>query len=335
MPSSGPSPASAAQDAVVTRGLTKRFGKVVAVDHLDLRVRRGELYGFLGPNGAGKSTTLRMLCGILEPTEGEAHVLGIDLRRDPERVKSAIGYMSQRFSLYDDLTVEENLTFYARVYMVPRGERAARIQRMLRLGDLGGRERQLAGQLSGGYRQRLALTCALVHGPRLIFLDEPTAGVDPVSRRTFWAVTRRLADDGTTIVVTTHYMDEAELCDTLGFIYQGRLIAHGSPSRIKAETFARPVIELAPADPRAAADALADWDAVEEVVRTGARLRLIVTPGGPGVTEVRKYLAARGIAVGRVDEVEPTVEDLFVSFVDSDRKSRVREQLRALGTAGR
>jgi ABC-2 type transport system ATP-binding protein len=333
MPSSDPSPASAAPDAVVTRGLTKRFGKVVAVDHLDLRVRRGELYGFLGPNGAGKSTTLRMLCGILEPTEGEGHVLGIDLRRDPERVKSAIGYMSQRFSLYDDLTVEENLTFYARVYMVPRGERAPRIQRMLRLGDLGGRERQLAGQLSGGYRQRLALTCALVHGPRLVFLDEPTAGVDPVSRRTFWALIRRLADEGTTILVTTHYMDEAELCDTLGFIYQGKLIAHGTPARIKAETFARPVIELAPEDPRAAGDALADWDAVEEVVRTGARLRLIVAPGGPGVAAVREYLGARGIAVDWVNEVEPTVEDLFVSFVDSERKSRVREQLRALGTA--
>ncbi|MBI2162025.1 MAG: ABC transporter ATP-binding protein [Candidatus Rokubacteria bacterium] len=323
------------QDAVVTRGLTKRFGKVVAVDHLDLHVRRGELYGFLGPNGAGKSTTLRMLCGILEPTDGQGRVLDIDLRRDPERVKSVIGYMSQRFSLYDDLTVEENLTFYARVYMVPRAERAPRIQRMLRLGDLGGRERQLAGQLSGGYRQRLALTCALVHGPRLLFLDEPTAGVDPVSRRTFWALVRHLADEGTTIVVTTHYMDEAELCDTLGFIYQGKLIAHGSPARIKAETFARPVIELAAEDPRAASAALADWDAVEEVVRAGARVRLILAPGGPDVAAVREFLAARGVALDWVGEVEPSVEDLFVSFVDRERKSRVREQLRALGAAER
>src|SRR3990172_6333353 len=196
MPSSGPSPEAPdpARHAVITRGLTKRFGRVVAVDHLDLEVRRGELYGFLGPNGAGKSTTLRMLCGILEPSEGDGRVLGIDLRRQPERVKSAIGYMSQRFSLYDDLTVEENLTFYARVYMVPRAGRPPRIQQMLRLGDLVGRERQLAGQLSGGYRQRLALACALVHGPEMVFLDEPTAGVDPGSRRTFWALVRRLAD---------------------------------------------------------------------------------------------------------------------------------------------
>ncbi|MBI1963622.1 MAG: ABC transporter ATP-binding protein [Candidatus Rokubacteria bacterium] len=336
MPSSGPSleAPDPERHAVVTRGLTKRFGRVVAVDHLDLAVRRGELYGFLGPNGAGKSTTLRMLCGILEPSEGEGQVLGIDLRRNPERVKSAIGYMSQRFSLYDDLTVGENLTFYTRVYMVPRAERAARIERMLRLGDLVGRERQLAGELSGGYRQRLALTCALVHGPALIFLDEPTAGVDPVSRRTFWALIRRLADQGTTILVTTHYMDEAELCDTLGFIYQGRLIAHGPPAHIKAETFARQVIELAAADPRAAADALADWDAVEEVVRAGARVRVIAARGGLGTGAVTDYLRGRGVAVEWANEVEPTVEDLFVSFVDRERKARVREQLRALGADG-
>ena len=333
----GAPPAAPADDqyAVVTRGLTKRFGRIVAVDGLDLRVRRGELYGFLGPNGAGKSTTLRMLCGILEPTDGEGRVLGIDLRRDPERVKSAIGYMSQRFSLYDDLTVEENLTFYARVYMVPRADRPARIQTMLRLGDLVGYPRQLAGQLSGGYRQRLALTCALVHSPQLVFLDEPTAGVDPVSRRTFWAIVRRLADEGTTILVTTHYMDEAELCDTLGFIYQGRLITHGGPAEIKAETFTRSVIELTPTDARAAADALEEWDAVEEVVRAGARVRLIAARSELGVAGVREYLAARGVAVERVNEVEPNVEDLFVSFVDRERKARVRAQLRALRPAER
>ena len=318
--------------AVQTRGLTKRFGRLVAVDHLDLAVRRGELYGFLGPNGAGKSTTLRMLCGILEPTEGEGRVLEIDLRAHPERVKSAIGYMSQRFSLYDDLTVEENLTFYARVYMVPRADRAPRIGRMARLADLVGRERQLAGQLSGGFRQRLALACALVHGPRLIFLDEPTAGVDPVSRRTFWALIRRLADEGTTIVVTTHYMDEAELCDSLGFIYQGRLIATGSPARIKTEMFGRHVVELTPTDHRGVAEALADWDVVEEVVRIGSRVRLILAPGGPDAAGVAAWLRGRGLDGGTSADVEPSVEDLFVSFVDRERKLRVREQLRAVTT---
>lgn len=318
--------------AVETRGLTRRFGKVTAVDHLDLHVRRGELYGFLGPNGAGKSTTLRMLCGILEPSEGDGWVLGIDLRHEPERVKSAIGYMSQRFSLYDDLTVDENLAFYARIYEVPRAGRAERIGQMMRLADLGGRERQLAGELSGGYRQRLALSCALVHRPELIFLDEPTAGVDPVSRRTFWALIRRLADDGTTIVVTTHYMDEAELCDTLGFIYQGRLIAQGPPAQIKGENFAREVCELEADQPSRAAEVLAEWDDVEEVLRVGARLRVILRPGGPAPEAVAQTLRERGIAVRWIRSVEPSVEDLFVSFVDKERKARVREQLRALST---
>ena len=321
---------AASELAVETRGLTRRFGKVVAVDHLDLQVRRGELYGFLGPNGAGKSTTLRMLCGILQPSEGDGWVLGIDLRREPERIKSAIGYMSQRFSLYDDLTVDENLAFYARIYEVPRAERAARITQMMRLADLVGRERQLAGQLSGGYRQRLALSCALVHRPRLIFLDEPTAGVDPVSRRTFWALIRHLADGGTTIVVTTHYMDEAELCDTLGFIYQGRLIAQGPPARIKSETFARDVLELEVDETARAAEALGDWDVIEEVVRVGARLRIILAPGGPAPELVASTLQARGIGVRWIRAVEPSVEDLFVSFVDKERKARVRAQLESL-----
>ena len=316
--------------AVETRDLTRRFGKRVAVDHLNLQVRAGELYGFLGPNGAGKSTTLRMLCGILEPSEGGGTVLGIDLARDPERIKSVIGYMSQKFSLYDDLTVVENLTFYARVYEVSGIQRSTRTARMIQLADLAGRESQLAGTLSGGYRQRLALACALVHSPRLIFLDEPTAGVDPVSRRNFWGLIRRLADQGTTIMVTTHYMDEAELCDSLGFIYQGKLIAQGSPAVIKSETFRRPVIEVEVADVRRASDVLADWDAVEEVVRIGTRLRVVLGPERAGATEVGEFLTRAGMPPRWVHDVEPSVEDLFVSFVDKERKARLREQLRAL-----
>ena len=316
--------------AVETRELTRCFGKRVAVDHVDLRVRAGELYGFLGPNGAGKSTTLRMLCGILEPTEGGGTVLGIDLVAAPERIKSIIGYMSQRFSLYDDLTVSENLTFYARVYEVSRAQRVPRIMQMIQMADLTGRESQLAGTLSGGYRQRLALACALVHSPRLVFLDEPTAGVDPVSRRNFWGLIRRLADEGTTILVTTHYMDEAELCDTLGFIYQGRLIAQGSPAEIKQGTFRRSVIELDVDELRRAADLLADWNAVEEVVRVGTRLRVVLSSDGPGAGDVQAFLERAGLQVRWTRDVEPSVEDLFVSFVDKERKARLREQLRAL-----
>ena len=316
--------------AVETNGLTRRFGQRVVVDHLDLRVRTGELYGFLGPNGAGKSTTLRMLCGILEPSEGGGTVLGIDLARDPERVKSVIGYMSQKFSLYDDLSVEENLTFYTRIYAVPRAQRRGRIGQMIQLADLGGREPQLAGTLSGGFRQRLALACALVHAPRLMFLDEPTAGVDPVSRRNFWGVIRRLADQGTTIVVTTHYMDEAELCDSLGFVYQGQLIAQGSPAVIKRETFRRPVTEMEVDDLRRTSDVLADWDAVEEVTRIGTRLRVVLSPDSAGAADVREFLSRAGLSPRWVHDVEPSVEDLFVSFVDKERKARLREQLRAL-----
>jgi len=324
---------SAETYAVETRQLTRRFGKRVAVDRLDLHVRAGELYGFLGPNGAGKSTTLRMLCGILEPSEGGGTVLGIDLVAEPERIKSVIGYMSQKFSLYDELTVDENLTFYARVYEVPRAQRAARLAQMVQLADLSGRESQIAGTLSGGYRQRLALACALVHSPRLIFLDEPTAGVDPVSRRNFWGLIRRLADQGTTIIVTTHYMDEAELCDTLGFIYQGKLIAQGSPHAIKTETFRRPVIEVEVDDLRRVSDLLADWEAVEEVVRIGTRLRVVMGSEHANATDVSEFLTRAGLPPRWVHDVEPSVEDLFVSFVDKERKARLREQLRALGTA--
>jgi len=316
--------------AVVTQGLTRRFGRLTAVDHLDLGVRAGELYGFLGPNGAGKSTTLRMLCGILEPSEGNGTVLGIDLRREPERVKSAIGYMSQKFSLYDDLTAEENLTFYARVYMVPRAERESRVAQMVRLADLVGQETKRAAFLSGGYRQRLALACAMVHRPRLVFLDEPTAGVDPVSRRNFWGLIRRLVEEGITVVVTTHYMDEAELCDTLGFIYQGRLIAQGTPAAIKSETFKKPVVEAETGDLRRALDLLGEWDAVEEALRAGTRLRVILADEGLTAEAVAGYLRARGVAVVWANEVEPSVEDLFVSFVDTERKARLREQLRAV-----
>ena len=316
--------------AVITEGLTRRFGPLTAVDHLDLHVKAGELYGFLGPNGAGKSTTLRMLCGILEPSEGNGTVLGIDLRRDPERIKSAIGYMSQKFSLYDDLTAEENLTFYARAYMVPRSERAARTAQMIRLADLSGQEKKQARFLSGGYRQRLALACALVHHPRLVFLDEPTAGVDPVSRRNFWGLIRRLVEEGITILVTTHYMDEAELCDTLGFIYQGKLIAQGAPAAIKTETFRKPVVEAEVSDLRRATDLLEEWEAVEEVIRIGTHLHIILADTARKAADVAAYLQSRGVSVSWVHEVEPSVEDLFVSFVDVDRKIRLREQLRAV-----
>jgi ABC-2 type transport system ATP-binding protein len=220
--------------AVRAEGLTKRFGAFVAVDHVDLRIERGEIFGFLGPNGAGKSTTIRMLCGLMEPSEGRAEVLGFDVARDPEKIRSRIGYMSQRSSLYNDLTVAELLTFYARIYGLGDAERRAKVAGWIERAELGGREGQLVGTLSGGWRQRLALGCAILHRPDLLLLDEPTSGTDPVQRREFWELIYRFGDEGTTVLVTTHYMDEAEHCGTLAFIHGGRIIAKGTPAAIKA-----------------------------------------------------------------------------------------------------
>jgi len=236
------SPPPTAPGAVVTRGLRKTFGPLVAVDDLDLTIGRGELFGLLGPNGSGKTTTIRMLCGLMEPTAGSASVLGYDIVRQAEQVRRRIGYMSQRFGLYDDLTVRENIRFYATLYGLHGAERRARVDELLEELDLAARARQLAGTLSGGWKQRLALACAVAHRPGMLFLDEPTAGVDPASRRLFWQRMHALAAQGTTILVTTHYMDEAEQCGRLAFLSRGRLIALGTVPEILAH-FHQPTVE--------------------------------------------------------------------------------------------
>lgn len=237
-----PTAASAADPAIVTRGLTKAFGHLVAVDDLTLTVPRGEIFGLLGPNGSGKTTTIRMLCGLLAPTRGEATVVGFDVRTAPERIRQRIGYMSQRFGLYDDLTVRENLRFYAELYGLRGAELRARLAAQLEELGLAPRARQLAGTLSGGWKQRLALACATTHRPALVFLDEPTAGVDPASRRRFWERMGGYAAMGMTVLVTTHYMDEAARCDRLAFMSRGRLIAVGRPEAITAQ-FGLPTLE--------------------------------------------------------------------------------------------
>ncbi len=215
------------------RGLTKRFGDFTAVDHVSFTVQAGEVIGYLGPNGSGKTTTIRMLCGVMTPSEGTAEVMGFDINRQPEELKPHIGYMSQKFALYDDLTAGENLEFYAGVYEIPRSEEKTRIQEVLRMAGLEGRSATPARELSGGWRQRLALGCALVHRPPLLFLDEPTSGVDPVARREFWDLIYQLASQGTTVFVTTHYMDEAEHCNRVGFMYRGQLLAFDTPQALK------------------------------------------------------------------------------------------------------
>jgi ABC-2 type transport system ATP-binding protein len=221
--------------AVRTQQLRKVFGPIVAVDALDLEIARGDVFGLLGPNGSGKTTTIRMLCGLLAPTSGRAEVVGYDVVRDPTAVRRAIGYMSQRFGLYDDLTVEENIRFYASVYGLRGGERESRIVELCEHLDLKTRVHQLAGTLSGGFKQRLALACATAHRPAMVLLDEPTAGVDPAARRRFWEIIYDLAGEGTTILVTTHYMDEAERCQRLAFLSRGHLIALGTPAEIAAQ----------------------------------------------------------------------------------------------------
>jgi len=228
--------------AIVTHGLRKAFGPLVAVDHLDLTVNRGEVFGLLGPNGSGKTTTIRVLTGLMEPTAGSAEVVGIDVVKSPELVRRRIGYMSQRFGLYDDLTAGENLDFYARVYGLIGAERRSRIAAQVEEYRLGSRVKQLAGTLSGGWKQRLALACATTHLPDLVFLDEPTAGVDPLSRRRFWDLIGQRAASGMTVLVTTHYMDEAELCHRLAFLSRGHLIAVGTPKEI-TERFGQPSVE--------------------------------------------------------------------------------------------
>jgi ABC-2 type transport system ATP-binding protein len=225
--------------AVEVRDLEKRFGAFVAVNRVSFSVRRGEIFGFLGPNGAGKSTTIRMLIGILPPTSGTGTVAGFDVAREPERVKAQIGYMSQRFSLYEDLTVEENIDFYAGIYRVARDKRQARKEWVLEMAGLSDRRRARTSVLSGGWKQRLALGCAILHEPPILFLDEPTSGVDPINRRRFWDLIHTLADGGTTVFVTTHYMDEAEYCDRLALIYRGEMVALGTPAALKAELAAR------------------------------------------------------------------------------------------------
>jgi len=219
---------------IEVENLTKKFGDFTAVDRISFRVEEGQIFGFLGPNGAGKSTTIRMLCGILSPTEGDGHVSGISIRKDPEGIKSIIGYMSQKFSLYDDLTVSENLDLFAGLYGVPSEAKEGRKKKMIEMAGLAGRENSLTYELSKGFKQRLALGCAIIHNPHILFLDEPTAGVDPLSRRHFWSLIYDMAREGTSILVTTHYMDEAEHCDALALIYDGRIIASGSPSQLKS-----------------------------------------------------------------------------------------------------
>ncbi|TLM67168.1 MAG: ABC transporter ATP-binding protein [Deltaproteobacteria bacterium] len=309
------------QPAVVLRDLGKRFGAFAAVDRLSLTVGRGEIFGFLGPNGAGKSTTIRMLCGLLAPSAGGGSVAGFDIAAEPERIKERIGYMSQKFSLYEDLTVEENIDFYAGIYRLPAARREARKQWVLAMAGLEGRRTALTATLSGGWKQRLALGCAILHEPPIIFLDEPTAGVDPLSRRSFWALIYQLADAGVTVFVTTHYMDEAEYCDRLGLIYRGELIALGTPEALKG-AMREDLVEISCDQPQAALAIVEALPGVHHAALFGRGLHVVAADAGTAIPVLAAALARAGLRSGPPERIVPSLEDVFVSLIEArDRQT--------------
>jgi ABC-2 type transport system ATP-binding protein len=303
--------------AVDVKGLTRVFDAFVAVDHIDLQVAAGTVFGFLGPNGAGKSTTIRMLCGILRPSAGAGTVGGFDIATQTEQLKGNIGYMSQRFSLYEELTVEENLRFFAGIYNVRGAQRLARIAWAVEMAGLRGREHLKTRELAGGWRQRLALGCAVLHEPPILFLDEPTSGVDPASRRNFWEMIGELSSRGITVFVTTHYMDEAEHCDQLALIYGGQLVATGSPATLKRRHMSRALLELECSDLMAAFAALKPERALAGVALFGTTLHLTADDESAARVAVAARLEAAGIGIQRLERIEPSLEDTFVAIVEA------------------
>ena len=304
--------------AVEVKGLTKVFGNFTAVDHIDLKVLKGEIFGFLGPNGAGKSTTIKMLCGLLLPTSGEGTIAGSDILKDTEEIKNKIGYMSQKFSLYDDLTVEENIDFFAGIYRVPKALRSERKSWILEMSDLTTHKSDITRSLAGGWKQRLALGCALIHQPPIVFLDEPTSGVDPISRRRFWNLISDIAREGTTVFVTTHYMEEAEYCDELALIYKGRIIAKGSPSTIREDSMSSELIELAVSRPFEAIESLEASGLVTSASLFGDGLHLTVEKGSSDDERIKELLLEKGFEVYSLNRARPSLEDVFVHLIERE-----------------
>jgi ABC-2 type transport system ATP-binding protein len=300
---------------VVVEDVVKRFGTFTAVDRVSFSVRRGEVFGFLGPNGAGKSTIIRMLCGLLHPSAGRVRVAGLDVTREPEAVRARIGYMSQRFSLYNDLTAVENLRLFGGLYGVPPGELDGRIRWAVDMAGLSGREGDLVGTLAGGWKQRLALGCAVLHRPPILFLDEPTSGVDPLSRRQFWELIHHMATSGVTVFVSTHYMDEAEYCNRLALIDGGRLIALGTPSELRRSPLGGTLLLVECRPLGEALAALEQTPGVLEAAVFGDVLHVMVPDAETALRELPRHLAARGLTCMRVEVIPASLEDVFVHRV--------------------
>ncbi|MDA8048935.1 MAG: ABC transporter ATP-binding protein [Rhodospirillales bacterium] len=310
---------SAPQPAVLAEGLTKIFGKFIAVDHLDLTIATGEVVGFIGPNGAGKSTTIRMLCALLTPSAGRAFVAGFDVVGAAEEVREHIGYMSQKFSLYEDLTVWENLRFFAGIYRVPRALFPERGRFAVTMAGLEGREDALVRTLAGGWKQRLALGCAILHRPPVLFLDEPTSGVEPEARRRFWELIHRLAAERVTILVSTHYMEEAEYCNRIALIDRGRLVALGSPGELRRRNLGGTLVALECTPLGAARALLREAPGVAEAAIFGDRMHVLLEGGGLDAAGLGDWLAARGVTAGKAQVIAPSLEDVFVRLVAGRR----------------
>jgi drug efflux transport system ATP-binding protein len=312
---------SAENRSVLIENLVKRFGDFTAVDHISLETRKGEIFGFLGPNGAGKSTTIRMLCGLVRPTSGRAIVAGFDVARERESVRQNIGYMSQKFSLYNDLKVIENLRLFAGLYNVPHDVAAERIAWALGMADLKGQENMVTSTLPGGWKQRLALGCAVLHRPPIIFLDEPTSGVDPISRRQFWDLIHRMSAEGVTVFVTTHYMEEAEYCNRLAMIYRGKMVALGTPTELKQKSMKGDLLLIECEPLGAAVGALQNVQGVLDAAVFGNALHVLVPNVATGTVQVGPYLKAHGVQVSKIDPIRPSLEDVFVALT-SERENR-------------
>jgi ABC-2 type transport system ATP-binding protein len=306
--------------AVEVEDLVKTFGNFVAVDHIHFQVKEGEIFGFLGPNGAGKSTTIRILCGLLMPTSGRGRVAGFDIMKEPEKIKQVIGYMSQKFSLYEELTVLENLHFFGGIYGLSGSLQSEREEEALKMAGLTELRDRVTRTLAVGWKQRLALGCAILHEPSILFLDEPTSGVDPVSRRNFWGLIQQMGERGVTTFVTTHYMDEAEYCDRLALIYQGKIIALGTPSELKLKTLSQGVMEVK-ADPLIPAlDLLKKESWISEAAVFGDRLHVIGKERADLEREISALFQKHGILLERMDWIRPSLEDVFVSLIEREEQ---------------
>jgi ABC-2 type transport system ATP-binding protein len=318
-------PANSAETVVDVQNLEKRFGGFRAVAGVSFAVRRGEIFGFLGPNGAGKSTTIRMLCGLLAPTAGTGRVAGFDIVRETEKIKTRIGYMSQKFSLYDELTVEENIDFYSGIYRLPGDKKVARKDWVLDMAGLRAHRGARTAELSGGWKQRLALGCAVLHEPPILFLDEPTSGVDPISRRQFWDLIYSLSERGVTVLVTTHYMEESEYCDRLGIIYSGELIALGTPRQLKTQHMSEAVLEIECERPNDVMTIIESLPAVKEAALFGKGLHAVAADAEAADAAIRAALAAKGLRLDRLERISPTLEDVFVSLIEARDRDRTAQ----------